>query len=137
MSVKFVAKVKSEDIKDIKLDEENKLICPHCKQLIKKKELKIGKDKKNIIHGKCEGKVYFTDDLDLQVSKDLFENTSQFVKGKMTKILAKAVRDLDLSDVGSIGQTPDKTSDYKEGTPLKDAKKGKNKKIFTPPKQNQ
>ena len=136
MSKNFVSKYVNENIKDIKVNEENQLICPHCKQTINKKELKVSKDGKSIIHGKCEGKLYFTEDLELELNQDLFESKSQFVKGKMTKILAKAVRNLDLSDVGHIGQTPDRTSDYKEGTPLKDAKKGKNKKIFEPPKQN-
>lgn len=132
-------KIKGYDTnkKQIVHDEEsNNYICPHCGQIIKRRELKIGKDKKSIIHGKCEGKISIPNEMQIDEIRNLFENHTAFIKEKMQDLISKAIKDLDISKIGDVGQEeqPDK---HIETDPLEDAKKDKNKKIFKPPKQNQ
>ncbi len=126
----------NEETEDLIIEPDNKLICPHCKEVIKNRELKVKKGDKYIIHGKCEGKVSFNDDMIIDEFKNLFEDVAQFAKGKMEKILSKALKTLDLSDIGNLGDTPTKVDKMKLATPLKDAKSGKNKRTFQFPDKN-
>lgn len=133
--MKFHEKYNLDEAKDTQVSKDNQVICPHCKQVIKKGELKVGKDKKSIIHGKCEGQLYFSEDLVFEMSEELFESKGEYVKGKMSNMIAKAVKNLDISDVGDIGQR-NQPDEIESSEPLKNAKKGKHNKIFDPPKQN-
>lgn len=134
--MKVFEKYNLEEAKDAEVSKDNQIICPHCKQAIKKGELKIGKDKKSVIHGKCEGKIYFSEDLVFEMTEELFENKGEYIKGKMTNMLAKAVKSLDISDIGDVGQRS-QPDELKSSNPLKDAKQRKHNKTFDPPKQNQ
>lgn len=140
MSLKkrFLEKYKitnEKNIKELEYSDEDQIICPHCKEPVKKKEFKIDKKGKYVIHGKCEGKISISDNIIYELSEDLFESKSDFVKGKVTQLISKAIEDLDIEEIGDLGQR-DQPDKLKTSDPLKQAKKGTHDKVYELPKKN-